>query len=218
MERKPARSFFKIPFLKSSGLFSNNGFTLMETLIVVALIAVLAGAFLASANYMTQIQKGKDAKRKSDLAVLKSKMEDYYNDHSQYPTLGEMDECNVALTPYLNFIPCDPGGDPYTYETDATRQWYRIYTNLANKKDPDITALGCSSGCGSSGQYNYGISSSNVGLEVGGGTGTGWPPCSGGTATTCGNPENFCGEVGPCCPGSSYRVTCQSGQYWCCPI
>lgn len=219
MARKPAHSFLKTPFLRSSVLFQGYGMTLMETLIVVALIALLAGAFLASANYMVQIQKGKDAKRKSDLAILKSKMEDYYNDHSQYPTLGEMDECNVALNPYLHLIPCDPSSGPYTYETDATGQWYRIYAKLDNKKDPDIGALGCSSGCGSSGQYNYGVSSSNVGLELGAAptAAPGGSPCTDGYLSLCGYVADYCSQhTAACCNGNDI-YTCSGSTGWCCP-
>ena len=164
MERQSAHSFYKAPFLKSAFLSSDSGMTLMETLIVATLIAVLAAAFLASTNYMVQVQKGNDAKRKSDLVTLKSKMEDYYSDHNQYPTTAEMSSCNTPLPPYFSRIPCEPGGDPYFYETDAQRQWYRIYTNLGNTKDPDIAGVGCSSGCGPSDKYNYGITSGNIGL------------------------------------------------------
>lgn len=230
MERKTAHSFPKI-FLLSTFKKKNSGMTLMETLIVVALIALLASAFLASANYLTQIQKGKDAKRKSDLAMFKVKLEDYYNDNNRYPEVSEMDECGVSLSPYINYIPCDPRGKnyPYLYETDANGQWYRIYAKLDNNKDTDIGALGCVSGCGPAGTYNYGVSS-NTSLETGttSPTSTSAPStptatpvgiCGGAVPPSCGNPQAYCGEVGTCCPGSEYIMACYGGGvFWCCPL
>lgn len=138
----------------------------MELLIVIALIALLASAFLASGNYFTQVGKGRDADRKSDLAMLKVKMEDYYNDNNRYPDQPLMTNCNVALGSYIAKIPCDPqDSNPYFYETDAAGSWYRIYADLEYKKDPVITDVGCSGGCGPGNSYNYGVSSPNTTLQ-----------------------------------------------------
>lgn len=215
MQRKTAHSFFKVPLLRIP-FGTSSGMTLMETLIIVALIALLASAFLASANYFSQINKGKDAKRKSDLAMLKIKLEDYYNDHNRYPQASEMSACKVALAPYLNFIPCDPDGSAYLYEVDDVGQWYRIYARLKYTKDPVIASLGCSSGCGPNGAYNYGVTSNNIGLVTGTG-GTDEAPCEGGVPADCGSPD-LCGQQGPCCPGVNYILTCPGTKYWCCPV
>lgn len=205
MERKTAHHLLKTSFLKNA-----YGLTLMETLIVIALLAILVIGLLALGNYKTQIQKGRDAKRKSDLVVLKLKMEDYYNDHNRYPTVDEMDECKVPFRPYMDLIPCDPRGPAYYYETNESGQWYRIYTALEYEEDPAIASVGCTNGCGPDGTYNYGVSS-NIALEA--------VPCANPQPPTCGNPAVYCGQQTPaCCPGAYYIMTCVDGEYYCCPI
>lgn len=184
----------------------------METLIVIALIAIIAGAFFASGNYFTQAGKGKDAKRKSDLASLQIKMEDYYTDNNRYPSEDLMDQCRVPLGNYINSIPCDPRGTPYFYQAAPEGEWYRIYANFDYNQDPAIIAVGCTNGCGPSGNtvFDYGVSSPNTTLEFA------TPVCGGGVPPSCGNPGAYCGQIGTCCPGTEYTMTC-TGEYWCCP-
>lgn len=63
-----------------------EGFTLMELLIVVGLIAILAIVAIILFNPWSQIGKGYDTKRKHDLNELRKAYEDYYNDKGCYPT------------------------------------------------------------------------------------------------------------------------------------
>lgn len=62
-----------------------RGFTLMELLIVVALIVVLATAMMVLLNVRHQIEKANNAKRKNDLKILRTALEEYYNDKGCYP-------------------------------------------------------------------------------------------------------------------------------------
>ncbi len=189
-----------------------GGFTLMEILMVVTLIGILSIAFISMANYHFQLKRGADSKRKSDLTLLKAKMEDYYNDNNQYPSSEEMAQCGVALNPYLNVIPCDPRGTPYFYETDNSRQWFRIYANLENEKDKAIQAVGCQNGCYTqSGKiFNYGVSSSNTRLSS--------LPFAGARLPTCDNPWEHCNQIGACCEGVEYQLLCWGNHYWCQPL
>lgn len=126
------------------------GFTLMELLIIVALVALIAIGALVLFNPMQQIGKGYDAKRKHDLSELSKAYEDYYNDKGCYPTgsvicydtpkennkgLGVGAtlvgySCNIcgsedtirSFSPYMSVLPCDPEHQrkDYLYQYDPS--------------------------------------------------------------------------------------------------
>lgn len=67
-----------------------NGFTLMELLIVVALISIIAVTAIVLFNPFAQLGKGYDVKRKHELAQLQKALEDYYNDKGCYPKPADL--------------------------------------------------------------------------------------------------------------------------------
>lgn len=141
-----------------------SGFTLVEVLIVVSIVAFLAGISLYLLS--SQVFKGTDAKRKSDINRIQIAIEEYEKDKDCYPT-PEIVTCSpdTGLRPYLDKIPCDPKTkSSYYFENDGNicPRWYRIYTKLENKQDPYITKIGCTNGCGPNSLYNYYVSSPNA--------------------------------------------------------
>ena len=139
----------------------NRGITLIELLIVVMFIGLMAILFLSAFNPLGSLGKARDARRKADLQKLKTKLEDYNNDHKKYP---DSLNCGESLLPYLSTIPCDPAtGQSYAYYTNGDT--YQIYTKLENSSDISIAQVGCDQGCGPGCAYNYGISSPNSGLQ-----------------------------------------------------
>lgn len=174
-------------------LKKNSGFTLLEILIVVSLLAVIGAAIIIFLNPLQQINKAKDSKKKSDLNVLKKSFEDYYNDKNCYPTLEEVcynprseyapneaKTCNIcgnnpsspSFTPYLATLPCDPESPKkeFLYQVDdlTCPKWFKVYSELGYKIDPVINDLGCSAeSCGPQPDYGYdfGVSSPNTDLE-----------------------------------------------------
>lgn len=62
-----------------------GGFTLVELLIVIALIAILSVAVLATINPIEQTNKARDAKYKNDVAEVLGALERYYASKNQYP-------------------------------------------------------------------------------------------------------------------------------------
>jgi len=167
------------PPLYNELMTTKKAFTLIELMIVVAIIAILT--LLAITNWHQQINRAKDAQRKKDLNRLKIAFEDYYNDHQCYPPADILNHCEGnELQPYLNSIPCDPSDNtPYCYIHDPDNQTcgqeFRILAALKNPHDPAIAELGCNSvaACGYettcqqiTGRtgYNYGVTSSNVSL------------------------------------------------------
>jgi prepilin-type N-terminal cleavage/methylation domain-containing protein len=62
-----------------------KGFTLVELLIVIALIAILSVAVLATINPIEQSNKARDAAQKNDAAEVLSAYERYYTTKNAYP-------------------------------------------------------------------------------------------------------------------------------------
>ncbi|MFH0851996.1 MAG: type II secretion system protein [bacterium] len=64
----------------------NNGFTLMELLVVVAIIGILASIVLVSLN--SARAKARDAKRLQDIRQIQSALDLYYDKYGAYPVSG----------------------------------------------------------------------------------------------------------------------------------
>lgn len=152
-----------------------SGFTLMELLIVVALIVILAGLVLLT-NVSSSLKKARDSTRKNDLNKLARIFEDYYNDHSRYPTNNSATGIIEGVKwgdPFLTYpinLPKDPSSpsQDYYYETDSNNQsYYAIYSRLENTADDDIITVGCQDGCGPNLLFNYVIHSTNVQMIAG---------------------------------------------------
>jgi len=143
-----------------------KGFSLIELLIVVTIVGLLT--LLTIWAFHLQVIKGRDAKRKADLAKMQRILEDYYNDNNCYP---EVLACNNDFLPYLSSIPCDPVNDGrnhiYFYSVSNQgncKRWYKIFTTLENQKDPIIQKIHCDkTTCG---DFNYVVSSANAEILV----------------------------------------------------
>jgi len=78
--------------VKSSKLkVKSLGFTLVELLIVIALIGILAVALVATLNPIEQVNKARDARFKNDAAELLSALERSYASTTTYPWIGLAD-------------------------------------------------------------------------------------------------------------------------------
>jgi len=158
-----------------------TGITLIEVLIVVAIVAILI--ITAIGIYLHQLAKGYDARRKTDLAQIKVALEEYEKDHNCYPTafscVGEGEE---ILKPYIPDVPCDPRTKAdYVYHPSTSTgcpSWYWMFTSLENTSDSAIDDLGCRYGCGPTYAYSYYVSSPNA-PEPDKGDGASSPPSSG---------------------------------------
>lgn len=151
-----------------------HGFTLIEVLMMTAIIALL---LVTTAVYvLPSLNRGKDGRRKADLHRMFQLLEEHYNDKGYYPPLTAMNTCGSdstnPLTPYQATVPCEPQTDlPYYYvgeDCNPTRCLrYRLLTTLEYRQDPDIEKVSCSptAGCGGLGRdgnalpakYNYGV-------------------------------------------------------------
>ncbi len=115
-----------------------NGFTLLELLIVIAIIGILS--ILAVPNFIAARQRGRDAQRKNDMKQLQSALELYKNDQSSpdYPNAAGYSSLGTYLSPtYIAIMPTDPiaSGTYYYAYTSATRT-YSLSSCLENGGDP----------------------------------------------------------------------------------
>ncbi len=96
----------------------SSGFTLIEMLIVVAIIAVLASIFLVGLSGFRGAAN--DSRRLSDLQKVQSYLELYYNKNGSYPAAADWSALATALSGAsigVNVIPNDPvAGQVYYYE------------------------------------------------------------------------------------------------------
>ncbi len=139
----------------------NGGFTLTELLVVVGMIAFLAVLILIYLR--NQVYKARDAKRKADMHLIQTAVEEYEKDRDCYPPENNV-KCSPGngLNPYLSKIPCDPiSGKSYPYEPGGPTScynWYRMYALLDNEE----AAIAGPGGV----NYDYYVSSPNAPTPV----------------------------------------------------
>jgi type IV pilus assembly protein PilE len=68
---------------------NNKGFTLIELMIVIAVLAIIATIALPS--FLGQVQKARRSDAKQALFDAAAKLEQYYQDNKGYPTVANMD-------------------------------------------------------------------------------------------------------------------------------
>jgi len=78
------------------------GFTLVELLVVITIIAVLLT--LAVPRYFSSVEKSKEAVLKENLVLVRDSLQKYYSDKGKYPERLE----DLAKDRYLRKIPVDP--------------------------------------------------------------------------------------------------------------
>ncbi|MBI3955011.1 prepilin-type N-terminal cleavage/methylation domain-containing protein, partial [Candidatus Gottesmanbacteria bacterium] len=130
--------------IKSSQYKLNSGFTLLELIIVMVIIAILASAIWG--NFFTSLTKSRDSKRKQDLDLIAKSLDIYYNDNKAYPT-SLPSPGNPFFNPvvtgvlYMQKIPADPSyaDAPYCYPTIAEgSNSFKLYAKLENTLDSKI--------------------------------------------------------------------------------
>jgi len=112
----------------SSALFSASnrqavGFTLVELLLVVAILGILATGFIIIINPPEQLKNSRDARRKSDLRQIQSALELYRADCGRYPIAPPNQlpspftgTCTGPVVTYMQSVPKDPKGNNYYYQ------------------------------------------------------------------------------------------------------
>jgi type II secretion system protein G len=99
-------------------LRSNRGFTLMELLIVLFLVALLAS--LVGPAVTSGIQRARESALREDLRVLRKAIDDFYGDTGSYPSDLEA----LVNKRYLRTVPVDPvteRHDSWTFDLDDSK-------------------------------------------------------------------------------------------------
>jgi len=109
----------------------NDGFTLLEMLIVVAIIGLLASLIVP--NIMKRYEQSKVEIAKSQIEMLSSAIDSYKLDVGKYPSnLDELINSNAPnwKGPYLakKQIPKDPWGRDYQYKYPGDHGPYDLYS------------------------------------------------------------------------------------------
>jgi prepilin-type N-terminal cleavage/methylation domain-containing protein len=133
----------------------NRGFTILELLIVLAIIGLLTGVLWAYVN--SARGKGNDARRLADMQNIQKALEIYQNENRAYPGIAATAyvsgsgtcvstyaQISTLLgTSFISKIPTDPRIDRcYFYIPDSGNQGYKLFMQ------PEDTAwLAKDSGC-----------------------------------------------------------------------
>jgi general secretion pathway protein G len=79
-----------------------GGFTLIELMVVMAIIVILAG--IGTALYRNTLTRSKEAVLKEDLFRMRDAIDQYYADKNKYPASLEA----LVSEKYLRAVPVDP--------------------------------------------------------------------------------------------------------------
>lgn len=129
--------FLKIKKIRTQ---SSGGFTLIEILIVIAIIGILVSIGLAS--YATAQTKSRDARRRGDLKAMQNAWEQYYSDsaNASYPTT-----CSFAtLSTYMPAgLPTDPQtGNAYCADPNLSATTYHFCASVESSTAANADSTG----------------------------------------------------------------------------
>ncbi len=147
-----------------------QGFTLVELLVVMAIISILATLIVG--GFRSSQMRGRDVQRKSDLKQIANSLELFYQDYGRYPAASgdkisacpynaatqagavcgwgagsfrDTDGGGVTKTIYFKILPKDPvSSQNYLYKVSSTGKQFQLYAHLENTQDKNCIDGQCS--------------------------------------------------------------------------
>lgn len=118
-----------------------NGFTIVELLIVIVVIGILAAITIVAFNGVQQ--RGRDAQRKSDINSIAKALEVYYLDKGYFPAAGGSTAINASwsttadsswqalkdlvVPAYVSSFPSDPTNTPSVFVASGANNYSYAY-------------------------------------------------------------------------------------------
>ena len=168
-----------------------KGFTLVELLVVMAIIAILATVIIG--GFRSSQMRGRDAQRKSDLKQVANALEIFFTDYGKYPPASGVAIAACSYNPgtgagsaclwgsrtstgtitdgkttYMRTVPADPiNSHNYVYRVSSTQNMFQLFARLENPEDKnciggDCANPGVTATCGGGNLCNFGLTSTNT--------------------------------------------------------
>ncbi|HSE41825.1 MAG TPA: prepilin-type N-terminal cleavage/methylation domain-containing protein [Acidobacteriota bacterium] len=112
--------------LKQTGRNCESGYTLIELLIVLAIVSLLVSIVLPQYRYAQT--KAREAVLRENLQRMREVIDQYYQDKGKYPESLE----TLVTEGYFRRMPIDP-------VTGSDQTWQIIYDDPGTNPDPTIT-------------------------------------------------------------------------------
>lgn len=136
------------------------GFTLVELLVVIAVLGVLGAGLIVAINPLSMLQRGWDSRRKADLRNIQEALTHYSIDNGGYPptvsngwvySTAAGNSWIPGLSSYMKTVPKDPknngngpwggGARSHSYAYRSNGIHYNLVALLENPNDSDRCEL-----------------------------------------------------------------------------
>lgn len=94
----------------------SKGFTLVELLVVIAVLGILAAATIVAVNPLRNINQAKEANLKSDIAQISHGLQAYYTNN---PGIYPPDLNTLVISREINPLPKQQDGSDYGYQRSS---------------------------------------------------------------------------------------------------
>lgn len=132
--------------------YRQSGFTLIEIMVVVVIIAILASIIVP--NVVGRAEEARIAKTKADIRTLESALAMYRLDNGHYPSTdqglealvkrptGDPPAPNWRQGGYVKTLPKDPWGNAYQYLSPGQHGEYDVWSNGPDGVSGDSDDIG----------------------------------------------------------------------------